>query len=134
MTKDELLKQIRNTLANPQSWVDAGLGHNVVKNAEAWVDERARNLAAWVLPMIPREVEGWENEETWVVWMRIVNNRSLFGRVESMTDPMQVRREFMDVYGFAHGNDFAADVVRVWVDRVDWRGLTDELRRQKVGA
>lgn len=57
MTKQELLKAIKDILWNPQAWVDAGLGHNTVAKVEVWIDERARNIVQAIGDLLPESPE-----------------------------------------------------------------------------
>jgi hypothetical protein len=139
MTRDELLKGIRNTLANPQSWVDAGLGHNAVQKAEAWCDERARALATWILPMLPVTCEGWENEETWVVWLDLSNRESILERaIQWAKDnaatgrPLQDRVRIAEMLEGTYRDPLRVAAVhlslrKVALGRVDWLSLADEI-------
>lgn len=136
MTNDELLKQIQNTLANPQAWVDAGLGHNAVKNAEGWCEERARQLAAWIEPMLPAEIEGWENEETWAVWLDLANDRETLGRFLAMARTSigaerlgAVVRDYYDACEAERSHRCLwTSLARIALARVDWMSIGEELK------
>lgn len=136
MTKQEMQKVVQNIIANPLAWVDAGLGHNTVKAAEEFSRERAVQVVESLHEVRPSEEEsdGWKNGETKLAWVYVSNNPHLFKRVESLTDPEAVKKEFVGTYGFASGSDFARDVLNLAVARVDWREIVEELRRRKGGV
>lgn len=133
MDGKDLVRRIKEVFGNPQSWVDAGLGHNTVAKVDAWIDERARNLAQSLLADIVTErgeVEGWANEETWQVWTCLVNKRVLY---EQATDATKGKGD-AEVFALVFGPLFEAELRAIAMRRVDWKAIVEELRRRESGT